>query len=134
MVKDSRKLRSRFRDKNRDFSGSPQLFRFSATFQILRNFSDFPRFTATFNIFSENMHVLLSKFSDLSLKYAVEQKINLKKCRDVAIFRDKNRDFSDSPQLFRFSATFPILRNFPQLFPKFAATFGSPYLFWMRYI
>src|SRR6267154_387561 len=111
-TKDSRKLRSRFRDKNRDFSDSPQLFRFSATFPILRNFrnfSDFPRFTATFNVFPENVHVLLSKLSDLSLKYAVEQKINKKemsRCSDFSRFRVKNpilRNFFDSrAQLFRF--------------------------------
>src|SRR6267154_2487198 len=74
------------------------------------------------------MHVLLSKFSDLSLKYAVEQKKTKNKCRDVAIFRDFAtkiaifqilRNFSDSPQLFRFSATFSAtFRNFSQNLPQ----------------
>src|SRR6267154_6831965 len=119
---------SRFRDKNRDFSDSPQLFRLSAAFPILRNFSDFSRFTATFNVFPENVNALLSKFSDLSLKYAVEQKIKNEKCRDVAIFRDFAtkiaifqilRKFYDSPQLFRFSATFSAtFRNFSQNLPQ----------------
>src|SRR6267154_612798 len=61
----------------------------------------------------------------MSLKYAVKQKKIIKN----DCFERCRKFFRDFPQLFRFSATFPILRNFfdspqlfPQLFPKFAAT------------
>src|SRR6267154_1975828 len=92
-----------------------RFFGFSATFPILRNFSDSPqlpqlfRFFAiyrTFNVFPENMHVLLSQYSALSLKYAVEEKKkNVAMLRFFAITRQKSR-------FFRFASTFPILRNF----------------------
>src|SRR6267154_2031651 len=113
---------------DRDFATKIVIFGFSETFPILYNFSDspqlsqlfrfFPRFTATFNVFPENLYVLLSKLTDLGQKYAVEQKKKI-----VSI---KNDFFQICRNFFAIFATFPILRNFSKLFAQLSANFGSP--------
>ena len=112
------------------------IFRIFRNFSILRNFSDslqlpqllrFPRFTATFNVFPEKVHVLLSKFTDLSLKYAVEQKkvVSIKngcfqRFRNFSRFSQRLREFRN---FSRFSQLFTVSVTFRATFPKIYRNF-----------